>query len=91
MLQTPEEEYKARKQWFIDRIGKRVFRNATTCTCGVCKNVENEGLVIFDKMHADYLCDVEGCSAEEPIHLIRYFDTMDEAKAFEKSKQENAN
>ena len=90
MLQTPEEEYKARKQWFIDRIGKRVYRNGTTCTCGVCERVKEEGLIISDKMHADYLCDVEGCSGEDPKQAIRYFDTMVEAVEFEKNKNNNA-
>jgi hypothetical protein len=46
-------------QWFIDRIGKRVFRDSVTCTCTVCTHVEKEGLIINDKEHADYLFNVQ--------------------------------
>ena len=46
------------KQRFIDRIGKRVYRNTLTCTCRDCQSVEGNGLVIEDKIHAQYLFDV---------------------------------
>jgi len=91
MQMTPEQQYKERKQWFDDRIGKRVYRNGTTCTCASCESVRTGGLIIFDKMHADYLCDVEGCSNEDPTQAIRYFDTLEEAIDFEKNKNTNAN
>ena len=48
------------KQWFIDRIGKRIYRDASTCACNTCKEVEENGLVIFDEQHAGYLADVDG-------------------------------
>lgn len=64
-----------RKQWFIDRIGKRVFRETNGCKCETCKRITNEGLVIFDKQHASYLFDVEGMSREENSnHIITYKD-----------------
>ena len=46
-------------QWFIDRIGKRVFRDKNFCSCEVCKNIFENGLVILDKQHATYLWDVQ--------------------------------
>lgn len=46
-------------QWFIDRIGKRVFRDKNLCNCGVCKNVFQNGLIITDKQHAQYLYDIQ--------------------------------
>ncbi len=47
------------KQWFIDRIGKRIYRDVSTCTCNTCKEIEENGLVIFDEQHADYLADID--------------------------------
>ncbi len=45
------------KQWYIDRIGKRVFRLKSDCDCLVCRKVEEVGLIISDKLHALYLFD----------------------------------
>lgn len=50
---------KQKVQWFIDRIGKRIFRTKAKCPCEVCKKVYEVGLVIADKIHADYLFDCQ--------------------------------
>jgi hypothetical protein len=68
----------SRKQWFIDRIGKRVFRNDTQC-CEHCDKVYKEGLVISDESHAYHLYDCE-CEMD-----VKYFDTKDEVTEFEKT------
>jgi len=73
-----------RKKWFINRIGKRVFRNATSCTCKICKDVSNNGLIICDRMHADYLYMCE-CEYTEEGHPLRYFDTIAERDEFVKT------
>lgn len=57
-MKTTNSKYEKQKQWFIDRIGKLVFRNKNTCGCDSCKRVFNEGLVIQDYEHACYLNDV---------------------------------
>jgi hypothetical protein len=67
-----------RTQWFLDRIGKRVFRDDVTCECGICKGVTSHGLIIDNEMHADYLCMVEATPSME----VKYFDTMDEVLEF---------
>ena len=36
-----------RKQWFIDRIGKRVYRGQTSCQCETCKRISKEGQRIY--------------------------------------------
>lgn len=71
-----------RKQWFIDRIGKRVFRNKTTCTCLVCKSVYDKGWLIEDENEAIYLYDMEGCAAYDGEQLM-YFDTKEEVEQYE--------
>ncbi len=80
-----ENTYKKRESWFIARIGKRVYRNKTTCKCGICKTVGENGLIITDEMHADYLHMIESDFTAEG-HPTRYFDTLDEAKKFETKK-----
>ena len=44
---------------FIDRIWKRVYRNANTCDCDTCRDVEKNGVVISDEQHANYLFDCQ--------------------------------
>ena len=51
------------KQWFIDRIGKRIY----ICNFRICVDVEKEGLIITDEQHANYLYDCQ------ELDLI-YFD-----------------
>ena len=47
------------KQWFIDRIGKRIYRKNNICNCRTCLNVHKEGLIITDEQHAIYLYDCQ--------------------------------
>lgn len=47
------------KQWFIECIGKKVFRDTNKCNCQVCVDVFNNGLVISDENHANYLFDIQ--------------------------------
>jgi hypothetical protein len=78
-----KSDYTEREQWFIDRIGKTIFRNKDTCPCAVCERVYQEGLTIDDELHARYVADVEGMSNAEGTPL-RYFDTKEEVLEFEK-------
>jgi hypothetical protein len=73
-----------RLNWFIDRIGKRVFRNDVTCQCETCQNISKSGIVIEDNMHAEYLYDCEGVYSIEGAKL-RYFDTKEEVLEWEAS------
>ena len=73
--------YSTRKQWFLSRIGKRVFRNETSCTCNICKHVSQCGLVISDESHAIYLLDCE-CEYTNEGHPLRYFDTKEKVEQF---------
>jgi hypothetical protein len=47
------------KQWFIDRIGKRVYRDKNPCDCEICMNVFEKGVIIENEMHATYLYDAQ--------------------------------
>lgn len=75
-----------RLQWFLDRIGKRVYRPATTCKCGICADVVENGLIIADVPHAEYLWDVEGEYQANGI-AIKYFDTKEEAEQLKKTEK----
>jgi hypothetical protein len=74
-------EYSDREKWFIERIGKVVYRNATSCRCDICKNVTVNGLIIADHNHALYLSEIE---AEYNLdsHPLRYCDTKEEVTEF---------
>ena len=69
-------EYDKRKQWFLDRVGKIVYRDKSFCDCDVCKNVQKNGVLIQDKNHALYLLDIESISNDpsESSHPIKYRD-----------------
>ena len=75
-----------REKWFIDRIGKKIFRNKTTCNCGTCKNVYENGLIISDDTHACYIWEMEGHYRKDRIKL-KYFDTKKEVLKFENEIQ----
>jgi hypothetical protein len=47
------------KQWFIDRIGKRVYRDKNTCDCEMCNDVFENGLIIKNETHATYLYHIQ--------------------------------
>lgn len=70
-----------RLQWFIDRIGKTVYRNDNGCSCEVCKRVFTDGVYISDNTHANYLFDCE-CSANGEGYFLKYFDTIEERDEF---------
>ena len=55
-------------QWFLNRIGKTVYRDKSTCTCESCLNALTEGLIIRNEQHAKYLYMIEnGFEAEGRI------------------------
>lgn len=66
-----------RLQWFIDRIGKRVYRTSNGCGCSTCQRILEEGIMIEDEFQAEYMHDMEGC-AELDGNTMRYFDTKEE-------------
>jgi hypothetical protein len=74
-------EYTEREKWFIERVGKVVYRNKTSCPCDICNNVANNGLIIADHNHALYLSEIE---AEYNIegHPLKYCDTKEEVTEF---------
>jgi hypothetical protein len=71
-----------RKSWFIDRVGKVIYRNRTSCTCAVCEAVYTEGLFLDDALQADYCYETEAISNYEGDPLL-YFDTIEDRNAFE--------
>ena len=78
------ERLNDRKKWFIDRIGKRVYRSKTECNCVSCQQSYENGLIILDDMHAIYLFDTNGCLNSEGIRL-KYFDTIKERDKYEQN------
>lgn len=47
------------EQWFLDRIGKKVFRDSNECPCDICKDIGVRGLTIVDRNNALYLYDIQ--------------------------------
>ena len=47
------------REWFVERIGKRIFRDSRRVCCGHCARVGKEGLIVHDEQHADYLACVD--------------------------------
>jgi len=72
-----------RKQFFIDNIGNRLYRNNTGCDCNICKDVLENGIVPMSVLEATYLYDIESDFTADG-HPTRYFLTKEEVKEFEK-------
>lgn len=72
-----------REQWFIDRIGKVVYRNKMTWDYGIFRSVYVNGLIITDECHANclYCCESEFTAEGQ---TLKYFDTINERDEFEK-------
>ena len=43
------------EKWFLNRIGKRIYRLTKTKCCNVCDEVYKNGLVVTDRQHAECL------------------------------------
>lgn len=67
-------------QWFLDRIGEKVYRLKTSCTCESCVNVYRNGVLISDRQQAMYLFDVE-C-----VCGYRYFDSKEDRDKYQEQK-----
>ena len=54
-------------EWFIERIGTTIYRGSNGCSCDTCKDVEMNGVKVNDKLHAEYLYEVnlEGVHYED--------------------------
>lgn len=50
---------KHKLQWFIERIGKKIFRTKSQCNCMVCTDVFKNGVIVADKSHAQYMYDCQ--------------------------------
>lgn len=46
-------------EWFKERIGKRIYRDPDSCECATCKEVVENGLVIINEQHANYVYDTQ--------------------------------
>ena len=57
------------KQWFIDNIGKRIYRDKSNCKCIDCRDSEDNWFIIIDKTHAWYLYDIEQSYAIQWVFL----------------------
>ena len=91
LIEKENERKTEREQWFLNRIGKRIFRNNNGCSCGVCKNVNDNGLIVEDEFHATHLLENELCYNADGFRL-RYFDTKEEVNEFiELINKENGN
>jgi len=62
------------KDWFLERIGKRIYRDKSSCLCHTCEEVSENGLVVNDEMHATFLFDVQNDFAAEGVYF-NYRDT----------------
>jgi hypothetical protein len=49
-------------RWFINRIGKRVYRD-NSCSCHHCVKTEQVGLIIIDEYQARYMFDCQNAFA----------------------------
>jgi hypothetical protein len=77
-------KYTDREQWFIDRVGKTIYRNRDGCTCFVCEQVYQQGLYLADEYHALYVSEIEGAYNIDGFPL-KYFDTKEEVAEYEKT------
>jgi len=71
-----KDKYYKRRKWFLERIGKRVFREKNGCDCKICEKNTKNGIIILDEEHAIYMHDMECISnnIKESKHPFKYKD-----------------
>lgn len=45
--------------WFTGRIGKKIYRDTVDCKCSGCTDGTENGILVHDKDHAEYLYNVQ--------------------------------
>lgn len=57
------------KEWFMERIGKRIFRDmqGETHCCSTCRDAVENGLIVIDEEYAEYLACIDAEFASEGI------------------------
>ena len=67
------------KDWFIQRIGKRIYRNSQSPDhdnqCSNCRDVSHYGLTVRNEPHAEYLAMIDADFASEGI-ISNYRDEL---------------
>ena len=76
------DTYKGALKWAKARAGKRVYRKFLTCECGVCKDVEANGIVIQDGYHASYITDHAMEIGYRYADSLEELETMNERPPF---------
>ena len=71
-----------RLDFFLSHVGKRIFRTKNGCDCEICEEVYQNGLLILDTIHAEYLHDIEAEFQIEGTDL-KYFSTIEERNDYE--------
>ena len=57
------------REWFMDRIGKRIFRDGHDCDCKSCISVSKNGTIIENETQADYMYHVQNDFKSEGLDL----------------------
>lgn len=60
-------------KWFKQRIGNIIYRDSDGCDCPTCKRILQEGLVIADEYHAQYVFETQNELANDGI-ILNYRD-----------------
>lgn len=56
------------KEFFIERIGKRIYRDKQIHCCTHCDDVGENGLIVMNEQHADYLAMTDTEFANQGIY-----------------------
>ncbi len=48
-----------RQGWFINRIGKRIYRHTKKKCCMGCDTIYEHGLIVYSRFHAEWLYVVQ--------------------------------
>jgi hypothetical protein len=73
-----------REDWFLERIGKRVFRTQNGCTCESCLRTYHDGIIIMDKEHAHTMFVAESEYQYNGLRMI-YFDSKHDVEEYERN------
>lgn len=56
------------KEWFLEKVGQRIYRDYHKC-CQTCDMIAENGLIVCDNDHADYLYEIQCAFFDDGLDL----------------------
>lgn len=64
-------------EWFQERIGKRIYRDDSGCSCHHCKYIVEHGIIVESEGHAEYMYWTQNEFFNDGGVVLNYRNTLE--------------